>query len=417
MGRNPSSDGQSGESARPPTTAVLFVDDESAVLDGLRRALRSRGVGWDTGFATSGEEALRLLQARPFDVIVSDLRMPEMDGGELLEQVRISFPGVVRIALSGCVEREAALRSSGVVHQYLTKPCDPATLVACIERFCASAHILPDEAARRVVGAIGTLPSLPQSAAILMETLHHPGVSFAEVNAIICRDVGMTAKVLQLVNSPLFPLACEVTSIRSAVILIGLDALKELVFLAEVFRSFEPACPIEGFCLDDFEIHAALTARIAVELPLPGSVLPGVTSAGLLHDIGKLVLAERLPERFEQSLALARKQRRPLYSVEPEVIGASHAEIGAYLLGLWGLSPLIVDAVCYHHCPGQAKCAGTVLSLAGLIHIADSLANELSPAEASPAPLDLRYLARSGLAGQLPVWKAVAQKLAPPPAR
>ena len=414
MRRNSSSEGGHSGSRPPHTRRVLFVDDEPSVLDGLRRALHACNVGWDAAFVGGGAEALSLLQARPFDVIVSDLRMPEMDGGTLLENVRTSYPSIIRIALSGCAEREVALRASGIVHQYLAKPCQAAKIVECVERFYASTRILPDEAARRVVGTVGRLPSLPHAAAALMETLGSPDASLAEVNAIIASDVGMTAKVLQLVNSPLFSLVREITSIKSAVILIGLDALKELVFLAEVFSAFEPPYPIEGFSLTDFETHSALTARIASALPVPRSVLPGATTAGMLHDIGKLVLAVRLPEQLERCLALAREQNRSLFSVEFDLIGASHAEVGAYLLGLWGLSPLIVDAVCYHHRPGEAKCAAAGLSMAGLIHVANGLARELrSRTETSPGLLDLQYLVRAGVDGQLPEWRTVAKKLTP----
>lgn len=415
MRPNLSSEGGSGGNPRPPTTRVLFVDDEPAVLDGLRRALRACNVGWDVAFVGGGAEALRLLQARPFDVIVSDLRMPEMDGGTLLEQVRTSYPGVIRIALSGCVEREAALRSAGVVHQYLGKPCEPAKLVECIGRFCDAGVILPNEAARRAVGAIGKLPSLPQTALTLMDLLRRSDVTFAEVNAIIGNDVGMTAKVLQLVNSPLFPVCREITSMTAAVVLLGIDTLKELVFLAEVFSALAPQRTIDGFSFSDFQDHSALTARIAAGLPAPGSVLPAARTAGLLHDIGKLVLAVRLPDQLGRSMALAREQRRPLFAVELEVIGTSHAEVGAYLLGLWGLSPVIVDAVCYHHRPADAEVVGTGLSMAGIIHIADGLAIRLSSRGASlpPDPLDQRYLSDAGIADKLPDWTAEAEKVLP----
>src|SRR5690348_15816723 len=117
---------------------VLFVDDETAVLEALQRSLYKHCDQWDMSFVTSGSEALTVLEAGPCDVIVSDLRMPQMDGVKLLEMVRAKYPGVVRIALTGCVERETALRASGVVHQYLTKPCDQDELVESIDRFCAS---------------------------------------------------------------------------------------------------------------------------------------------------------------------------------------------------------------------------------------------------------------------------------------
>lgn len=396
---------------------VLFVDDEPAVLEALQRSLYQHGDQWDMGFVTSALEALAVLDAGPVDVIVSDLRMPQMDGLQLLEIVRAKYPGVVRIALSGCTERETALRASGVVHQYLAKPCDQDELVESIDRFCASDAILPNEAVRRVVGAVGDLPLLPQAGSALVNALRRPDVTIGEVAPIIAQDVGMTAKVLQLVNSPLFGFLCEITSLQSALAVIGLDTLKEVVLTAEAFRSFEPARPIAGFVLADFEAHSVLTAKIAAHLPLAKSILPGSITSAFLHDIGKLVLAVRLPDLFERSLRVSQEQHRPLHGVEAELMGVSHAEIGAYLLNLWGLSRSIVDAVCHHHDPRKARPAGEGLEMAGIVHVADALANEVrageeSKEEVARSLLDLQYLAGYGVVDDVTRWRAIAKNLA-----
>lgn len=395
---------------------VLFVDDEPAVLEALQRSLYRHGDQWDMGFATSALEALAVLDAGPVDVIVSDLRMPQMDGVQLLEIVRTKYPGVVRIALSGCAERETALRASGVVHQYLAKPCDQKELVESIDRFCAADAILPNEAVRRVVGAVGDLPLLPQAGSALVSALRRPDVTIGEVAPIIAQDVGMTAKVLQLVNSPLFGFLCEITSLQSALAVIGLDTLKELVLTAEAFRSFEPARPIAGFVLADFEAHSVLTAKIAAHLPLAKSILPGSITSAFLHDIGKLVLAVRLPDLFERSLRVSREQHRPLHGVEAELMGVSHAEIGAYLLNLWGLSRSIVDAVCHHHNPPKTPPPGEGLEMAGIVHIADALANEVrasdkSKEEAARNLLDLPYLAGHDVIDDVSHWRVIAKNL------
>ena len=395
---------------------VLFVDDEPAVLEALQRSLFRHGNQWEMSFVTSALEALAVLDAGPVDVIVSDLRMPQMDGVQLLEIVRTKYPGIVRIALSGCAERETALRASGVVHQYLAKPCDQDELVESIDRFCASDAILPNEAVRRVVGAVGDLPLLAQAGSALVNALRRPDVTIGEVAPIIAQDVGMTAKVLHLVNSPIFGFLCEITSLQSALAVIGLDTLKELVLTAEAFRSFEPCRPIAGFVLADFEAHSVLTAKIAAHLPLAKSILPGSITSAFLHDIGKLVLAVRLPEVFERSLRLSQEQHRPLHRVEAEVIGVSHAEIGAYLLNLWGLSRSIVDAVCHHHNPPRARPTGDGLEMAGVVHVADALANEVragddTKEEAARNLLDSHYLAGFDVIGDVSHWRVIAKNL------
>ncbi len=396
---------------------ILFVDDEPKVLDGLQRMLRPQRKEWEMVFAGSAKQALDLLEAAPFDVLVTDVRMPEMDGVALLEEVQRKFPSVIRIVLSGYFEREAALEAAGVAHQYLTKPCDPETLCGTVARLCRSAAILGDDGARRVVSAIGSLPSLPATCAALLQALQQPDVRIEEVAGIIEQDVAMTAKVLQLVNSRLFGMVCEMASVERAVGYLGLETLKQLVVSAEIIRTFEPEKPVEGFTLEEFQDHCRLAARIAAELPAASDILPGAIIAALLHDVGKLVLAARLPQQFAQALEGARVHGWPLYAAEEESIGANHAEIGGYLLSLWGLPQAIVDAVRWHHQPSAAGGSPGGLDVLALTHIANALAREVRGSTAGKktpcaGAWNFDYLIALGVADQVPAWRAMATRLA-----
>ena len=371
---------------------ILFVDDEPKVLEGLQRMLRPQRKQWEMVFANSGAEALSVLETAPFDVIVSDMRMPEMDGATLLEQVQQRFPGVVRMVLSGYFEMEMAMRAVPVAHQYLAKPCDPEKLRLAIERACGFAAILTDEAARRVVGAIGRLPTLPRTCATLIEALRNPDVPIEEIGRIIEQDVGMTAKVLQLVNSAFFGLLQEVTTVRTAVSYLGLDVLKQLVLSVEIFRTFHPRQALPWFSIEAFQSHSRLAAAIAARLPADKKTAAAAVVAALLHDTGKLVLAARLPGPFERALETAAREGRPLHVVERELTGTGHAEIGAYLLALWGLPLPIVDAVCRHHHPAVTEADGPGLSVLAITHIADGLAFEQAMDTPSEAPPDTGLL-------------------------
>ncbi len=389
---------------------ILFVDDEPKILEGLQRMLRPMRKEWDMVFANSGAEALGILAASPFDVVVTDMRMPEMDGAQLLEQVQKNFPGIVRLVLSGYFEMEMAMRVVPVAHQYLAKPCDPEKLRLAIEHACGFTAILTDEAARQVVGAVGALPSLPRTCAALMDALQNPDVPIEQIGRIIEQDVGMTAKVLQLVNSAFFGLLQEITTVRAAVSYLGLDVLKQLVLSAEVFRTFQPKQRIAGFSIDELQEHSRRAAAIAARLPAAKKITSAAVVAALLHDAGKLVLAVRLPEKLEQALQKSYKEGRALFEVEHEVIGTGHAEIGAYLLALWGLPLPIVDAVCRHHHPAVAGDAPPGLDVLAITHVANVLAHE-NPAAPSDAGLDLDYLGALGVADQLPTWRELAAQV------
>jgi HD-like signal output (HDOD) protein/ActR/RegA family two-component response regulator len=397
--------------------SILFVDDEPMVLAGIKRMLRSRRSLWDMAFAGGGAEALAILETRPFDVVVTDMRMPSMDGARLLELVKERYPGTIRIVLSGYFEDDAALRAVPVAHQYLAKPCDPQKLTEAIERSCGLAGLLPDAALRRVVGAIGKLPALPRTSAWLAEALQKPDPRLDEIARIVEQDVGITAKILQLVNSAFFGLREHVSSVHPAVAYLGFDTLKQLVLSVELFRTFKPCQTIAGFSLDDLQTHSHIAARIAGKLPVEEPARGAAVIAALLHDVGKLVMATRLPGEFLLALNAARKQQLPLHVVEKEQTGTTHAEIGAYLLGLWGLSGVVVDAVSRHHRPAAPESGSRELGVLAAAHIADALACEASRDTSAEAPADiggvpdLEYLTQLGLDAQLPAWRAMARQV------
>ncbi len=399
-------------SGRRRMKRILFVDDEPNLLDGLERMLRHQNGEWEMAFVTNGQEALVLLEARRFDVIVADVLMPEMDGAELLEQVQRRFPGVLRVVLSGYFERDAALKAAGVAHRYLAKPCCAVGLIAAIEGLCRSAALLPDLRARCVVGSIGSLPGLPNACADAIELLREPEAGLDQICHAIERDVGMTAQLLQVASSPLFGNAT--TTIPAAVGQLGFDGTRQLLVSRQIFESFEPPPVVPGFSLADFELHCRVTAKIAARLPAPAEVVAQAVLAGALHDIGKLVLAARLPRQFEEALRACQRRGGPLDEAEKEAIGASHAEIGAYLLSLWGLPEPIVDAVSRHHQPARGHSENCAVDVLAITHIADALAREQipNPFGVVDAPLDLDYVARLRVAGRLAEWRAIARDIA-----
>ena len=387
---------------------ILFVDDEPSVLDGLRRMLRPLREEWHMEFAASGMEALAILARDPYDVIVSDMRMPGMDGAELLDTVMHRFPRMVRIVLSGQADRASVLRSLAATHQYLAKPCDAATIKATLTRACALRDLLADPGLIALVSHVHTIPSLPDIYARLVEECRSPKGSLRTVAEIMAEDVGMTAKILQLVNSSFFGRARRISSPLDAVQLLGMETVKALLLLAHVFSQLEapPAQLYSPVLLQRRSLATSAAARlIAVAERADPEAVEEAAAAGLLHDVGELVLAANLPDRFAKARQLAAERGGDVIGAEMEVLGASHAMMGAYLLGLWGLPDVVVEAVAFHHAP--AECVHHGFGPLAAVHVAASLVPELTGADPgleAPA-LDLDYVRALGLAERLDGWR------------
>lgn len=327
---------------------VLFVDDDPGVLAGLRRMLRPHRREWDMVFAIGGEAAQAELERAPFDVVVTDMRMPGIDGAALLAFLRERHPATVRIVLSGHTELSAALRSVPVAHQFLSKPCDREVLVSAVHRACALEERLRHPTLRRLLGEMAALPSPPHVVVRLNQALAETHPSLDTVADVVAADPAMSAKLLQLVNSAFFGVAHRVTSVREAVGYLGIDMVRALAVAVEAFGSFQGALPETFGSAEVIQTHSIQVAHLAMELAAPAQAQDAFT-AGLLHEVGILALASSAPELLAALHAEMHRTRKPLAEVEAAIIGASHADIGAYLLSLWGLPYSVVEAVAEHH--------------------------------------------------------------------
>jgi HD-like signal output (HDOD) protein/CheY-like chemotaxis protein len=353
---------------------ILFVDDEGNILDGIRRMLHADRKRWDLHFAVGGEAALQACEAAPFDVVISDMRMPGMDGATLLGHIRDRFPATARIVLSGYSEAALATRTVPMAHRFLTKPCNGSELQSAIENVCTLQDVLSTPEIRTIVGSIGQLPSLSRTYTALTEAVKNPDTSISQVGQIIAQDVAMSAKVLQLVNSSFFGLAKQITNVKNAVAYLGMETIKNLALASEAFRVFQPGPRTPQSVFESLESHAQRTAAIATLLPIDPKIRDITVVAALIHDIGALILASKMPDQFCAAQSLAAQHNCKSFEAEQGLLGTSHAEIGAYLLGLWGIPNLAVEAIAHHHQPTRISHSGFDITVA--IYVADLLAHQ-----------------------------------------
>jgi len=236
-------------------TSILFVDDETNILDGLRRMLWGMRKEWTMSFASGGQSALDLLAEQSFDVIVSDIRMPGINGVQLLNEVKRRYPHMVRIALSGQTSREAILRSVGPVHQYISKPSEAQVIIDSVKRVCTYREFLVQDKFRSLAARLESLPCLSSCYTALKEKLNDKSASMESISEIVAHDAAIAVKILQLVNSAFFGVRQLVTSLNQAVKYLGLDTIRALVLTVKILNQFDEAV-LPGFSLPALWEHS-----------------------------------------------------------------------------------------------------------------------------------------------------------------
>lgn len=334
-----------------PMKRILFVDDDLRFLEALRVGLQPRAAEWSMTFVDSGARAIQELEQTPQDVLVADVRMPEMDGAQLLRTVRERWPDTIRIVLSGAADLADVIRLLPIAHQYLNKPCLAKRLEEVIERSLDVMAILSKQSLRALMGSTDRLPAQPRVFSRLRVAMANDKISAREVSRIIRADAMVTAKVLQIANSAFFGPARRVTSIEQAVMYLGFPAVRNLAMCAEVFAHRPRNSFAAPLSLERLQQHTNRVAAVVHALTSETPWNDDAVLAALLHDVGYWVLVQECPQDLEKALDVAIADRIPIHEAETRVLGASHAEVGAYLLGLWGLPYPIVEAVARHHTP------------------------------------------------------------------
>jgi len=390
---------------------ILFVDDDPLILSALQRMLRSVREEWDMEFLPSAEEGLRRMESVAFDAVVSDMRMPQMNGQEFLDRVMAIHPQTARIILSGQSDQELIVKSLGVTHQFLSKPCDPETLKEVLRRTLTVGSLLPDEQIKQLVARISSLPTAPDLYIKINAVLQSPEASISDVATLVSRDIGMTAKILKVINSAYFGLPQAISSVDHAVEFLGFHTIKSLILTVGTFSRFPETgiLPVEH--LWSHSLSTAVAAEKIVRLERGNQAMrEEAFTAGILHDTGKLILASNFPKLYAQAAGSAKKSARQLVEVEPQFFGATHANIGGYLLGLWGLQEAVVHAVSHHHSPGMSA-SGRSFGVLTAVHAANALLHERETPP-QPGSLDKDYLDSIGMVDRIPAWRnAVASSL------
>ena len=347
--------------------SILFVDDEKAILKSLQKLFT--GHNFKLYFAQEGKQALKIMSENDIEMVVSDMRMPQMNGHKLLKEVQMLYPKTIRIILSGSSDEKECYKAvlDGSAKIYLLKPMEPMQMLDVIPYLFEFRDML---ASKNILDFINKIDQLPAVTDIYTKicVLVENGASTAAIASIIEEDPAVSAKILQLINSAFYNK--KIGSVKQAVIYLGLNAIKNMVLSTSIFSYV--AANSTSYFNRLFSNHAILTNKILefeykafFKKKLPENYM----TAGLLHDIGLVILQQHFSDNYMNGFKESSLQGRPFYVAESEMFAVNHQEIGGYLLEWWGIPYPIVESSLYHHNPLDSSTMNRQLVCA--VHIAD----------------------------------------------
>lgn len=387
---------------------ICFAGFGEGDLQALQPSLSALEGAWDCVFSPDAASALDTLASGPFDAAVANLTPGGIDDAELLEQAAIRHPRTMRFVLGDVADRELVVNRMGAAHQFISRPWKPRELVSIIERGLALDAWLSNDTLRSFIPKLGKLPSLPSTYFEVLKRAESPHCTIENIAEIIAHDPALTARLLQMVNSPACGLNRKITSPAEAVARLGLDTVKSVVLCLQLYSQSASVQDVP-YSLDQLWRHSFKVAKTSAKIVLNCIASEGMSSeaytAGLLHNIGQIVLATNVSREYSAVVVTAREQDRPLQEVEKEQLGVTSSQVGAYLLGLWGMPLPIVEAAALHLTPASAS--SIEFSLLTVVHVANILSYEdKGEKDGLLGPkLDTNYLATLGLPQKTAEWR------------
>jgi HD-like signal output (HDOD) protein/CheY-like chemotaxis protein len=393
---------------------LYVVDDQAPVMETAVLILRSVDREWEvTGFKDP-VEALAAVKAKAPDVVLSDQLMPGMLGSELLEQVRAVAPESIRIIMSGYVPlNKLALVTSA--HQFIAKPFDTMKLRETVRRSFAAQERIADRGLRGIVTSLRSIPSLPQAHYALLRELEDDHTAASNIARLVTEDAGLSVKVLQLANSPMFGQGYVITSPTDAVMCLGTELIAAIVLAQSLFRHYESLAHWE-INLQQVWSHCWQTAffaqQICREMHFSRKAGEEAFLAGLLHETGRFILVDNFPKQFQGACQAARQTASPLAPRMRETFLTSPAQITAYVLELWGMPTSVIDAIAAQdHLDGVQDGKFT---LGSALYVADGIAARKTPPDAfAPEEWNTQYLKAVGCAENIEAWEKLSMEAKP----
>jgi HD-like signal output (HDOD) protein len=395
----------SRNSENPPRRA-LIVGQDAAWCEQVQRGIAPLKPNWKMNCATECAEALEAIASECFHIFILNARTPHATS--LLKALEMELAESVCLVCCDTSDRTSSAPWRGSGATLVPEDADAATLVTHVKRTQRIREWMIDPSIKKLISQIRRLPAQPKLHLEVTEELQSPSASLDVVGKIISQDPIMTAKILQVVNSAFFGLGREISDTTEAVMVLGAERIKSLILLAGAFSQYAGAkCP--GFSPEPVWAHSVQVGTFARTITWTvtkdAKLAEAAFTAGLMHDIGKLVIAGNLPDMYDTVQRLKAGKRITQRDAEMDILGTSHAELGGCLLATWGLPLAILEAIAWHHQPERAH--EKEFSLLAAVHAANVFAQENNGDEGARSTINVQYLKDIGVGGSANAWREI----------
>jgi HD-like signal output (HDOD) protein len=354
----------------------LFVDDQRILLNAVERVIRREAKNWEAIFSNSASSALETLEELPIDVIVTDIRMPGMDGVELLSIIKEKHPNVIRFILSGYSSNDRTMEAVRVAHQFFLKPFSTREIIEGLDLTHSLYKRIRNPGLQGIISSIDRLPTPRRIFYEISQLLNDPDVSLESISDTISRDTGISGKILQIVNSAFFGQSHRITDIQEAVNILGIETIRSLILIVgiasdnkEILGGIISIDLYSNHCLEVARIAKWIASKLRYCLDDQNTLF----TIGLLHDTGRLIMLKKYAEVYTQNQWKEDPFSAKLHISQIEKLADDHAGIGAALIALWGLPSTIVNTIAFYPEPNNVELDPK--GFCRIIYIADAISN------------------------------------------
>lgn len=394
---------------------LLIIDSNLEATESYQKALAPKAASWTVHYAASADEGLKLAEAHTPDIIVTALSLNDGQGLKVLSQAIDAAPLAHAFIAAEESDRPQLAAAFEGGCRYLPSPCPSDRLLLEFQRCLAIDAWLESPVIKEIVSSRSEFESLPAHHHQIVTALNAPHSAIDEVAEAIANDLALSAKVLETANSSFYGFDENVADIKQAISLLGLSNTRNIVLATHVFSKVGQDSEHQSLIKEIWHHSIAVAGaarRICLHETNNHCAAEEAYSAGLLHDIGKIVLLGVVPDEYIEAQRLSREESLSAWQTEYKVLGCDHAEVGAYLLAKWGLPSTVSEAAALHHRPANS-CHGTFSTLAA-VHAANAIVRKRrNPKHADATPIT-NFLIEIGKSQQWADWEAIAKGEKPP---